>query len=140
MFGNKNDDLKLFNNIYHKYKDIINYWIATRVKEKSHHEDIFQEVLLKLYTHVREYDISKGNLKNWIYTITTSCIRDYYKTYINKEGKNYIDDLSVLRDETYDEHTKMRDIKHILSSYEYDIFVCYFIFYCILSYIFWTKY
>ena len=127
LFGNDKEKLKLFNEIYHKYKTIINYWITTRVKNKTYCDDIFQEVMLKIYSHVSNYDISKGNIKNWVYKITMSCINDYFKTYINKEGINYIEDLYEIKDESYEENSKIRDLKHILSDLEYDFFVCYYI-------------
>ncbi len=116
-------DLDLFNEIYTEYKNIIYYWIRRKTSDRSSYDDIFQDVMMKIFRSLKNYDVTRGSIKNYIKVITFSCVTDYYR----KFGKNkpIINDDVILSvsDDSYIRETEIIDLEHDLTPFEYDLFV-----------------
>lgn len=67
---------------------------------KNDVEDIFNEVLIKLYQYLSRYDKTKGSLKNFILSISKYTTIDYIRKHRNL-NKNILND-NLYKDESYE--------------------------------------
>jgi len=61
-------------------------------------ENLLQEVFIRVYTHINEYD-SRYSFNSWIYRITHNIVIDNYRK--NKKQENWIDNIISIDDEDY---------------------------------------
>lgn len=121
----KDDDITLFDEIYNKYKNIIYYLIKRNAYDKSHYDDIFQEVMMKIYKSIKNYDATKGSIKNYIRSITINCINDYYRK--DKEHNVIVNSDVVNSISNIESKDLVIDLEHDLTPFEYDLFVSYYV-------------
>ena len=126
FYNNENKYLKQFNKIYKKYKNVIYYFVMSKIKDKNIREDIFQEVMLKVYKHICDDKIKICDVKNFIYTITNNIIKDYLRK-DKIECIHYNADVNKIIDESYELKSSIRDFLYELTELERDMFVCHYI-------------
>lgn len=101
MIDIKEDDLDLIkkslenpNNLKYiidKYEYQILWYIKKFVKNKEDIEDIFQNVFIKVYRYLNEYN-PKYKFSSWLYQITHNEIINYIKKHKDSENNLSIDD------------------------------------------------
>lgn len=78
-----------FNTIYNKYYSVIFNQIKCKLNNNySRAEELTNDVFLKAYEHLNNYDASKGNVLSWLRTIATNKITDNWRTLENKNKAN----------------------------------------------------
>ena len=60
------------------YTRVLNY-VYKKISHKEDAEDLTSEVFLYCYRHYDDYDPSKGKRSTWLYLITNSRIKNYYR-------------------------------------------------------------
>lgn len=71
------------------YNRALNY-VYKKISHKEDTEDLTSEVFLYCYRHYSEYDPSKGKLSTWLYLITNSRIKNYYRDHVISEDYDEI--------------------------------------------------
>lgn len=121
----RDEDIALLNEIYNKYKNIIYYWIRRKACNPSHFDDIFQEVMIRIYKSIKNYDIKHGALKNYIRAITYNTVADYYRK--NDISNIIVNTEIVIEAPGYDHTKELIDLQIDLTPFEYDLFVSYYV-------------
>lgn len=87
----KQGNIKAFNNLYYKYKDVV--WTAAYfvVKNKDVADDITSVVFTKAW-YKRETFVDNISLKMWLKTIATNSAIDYIRRTKKEQLNAYIDD------------------------------------------------
>ncbi|MBC8427426.1 MAG: sigma-70 family RNA polymerase sigma factor [Proteobacteria bacterium] len=82
-----------FNQLVKTHSEQIKKIISLKVKNTIDHDDIYQEVLIKLWKNIAEF---KGESKysTWVHCITENTIIDYFRVNNNKELFVNIEDLN----------------------------------------------
>lgn len=75
-----------FDKIYDEYyKKIYNYAYA-RLLEHYAAEDVTEEIFFAVFEHITNFDVSRGSVSTWMFTIAHNKILDYNKkAYLNHE-------------------------------------------------------
>lgn len=73
------DQQQLLLDVYPVLFDRVYRFICSRVPNKEDTKDITQEVFLKGFTHMDQFDTEKGNCEQWIITIARNSIIDYWR-------------------------------------------------------------
>ena len=71
--------MKNFETIYRENKTKIHKHIAIRIKNREEVEELTQDVFVKAWKSLSEFDTAKGQLSTWLYTIANNCVIDYYR-------------------------------------------------------------
>lgn len=75
---------------------VLNY-VYKKISHKEDAEDLTSEIFLYCYRHYSEYDPSKGKLSTWLYLITNSRIKNYYRDHqIGEDFETISDTLQDL--------------------------------------------
>lgn len=67
-----------FNQLVKTHSGKIKKIISSNVNNKNDHDDIYQEVLIKLWKYVSEFK-GESSLSTWIHTVATNTIKDYFR-------------------------------------------------------------
>lgn len=71
---------RAFTRLWHAYGKNVSFYISRFIGGKNmHHEDLFQEVMIKIYEALDRYD-TRCALSTWIYRIARNHCIDYLKT------------------------------------------------------------
>ena len=89
--------IKKFEKLIDYYKHRLYGYIFKQVRNKEDSEDVLQEVFIKVYRKLDQYD-SEQNFTSWIVTITRNTIMDYFRR--KKPKSELIDDLDMVDSET----------------------------------------
>jgi RNA polymerase sigma-70 factor (ECF subfamily) len=73
----KNSD---FEAVYKEFKPAIVMHLRTKVQNEEEREEIMMTVMCKLAKHLESYDVAKGKLNTWIFTIVNNLVIDYYRS------------------------------------------------------------
>jgi len=68
-----------FDSIYHEYKNLVFNVSLHYLLNKEDAQDVAQEVFVKIYNHLHQYDSNTASLKTWIYRITINQSLDFLK-------------------------------------------------------------
>ena len=71
------------------YNRVLNY-VYKKISHKEDAEDLTSEVFLYCYRHYDDYDPSKGKRSTWLYLITNSRIKNYYRDHVISEDYDEI--------------------------------------------------
>jgi len=69
-----------FNEIYNTYHKGISNFVGLKINNPFDKEEIVQDIFLKISQKLNSFDSDKGNLRNWVYTITNNTIIDFFRT------------------------------------------------------------
>lgn len=73
-------DEKEFSALYETYMPKIYGYVTRRINNKEIAEDIVSKVFERVVEHFSRFNPKKSSFKTWIYTITTRCMIDYFRT------------------------------------------------------------
>ena len=71
-------DQAAFKVLLDRYTPLL-YNFSVRFVGTSHAADIVQEVFIKIWKHLKRFDVSKAHFKTWVFTITRNTITDYLR-------------------------------------------------------------
>ena len=105
MFKNKEIKLKedilnkteeAFEQLYKEYSKLVFYFTYSMTGNRRDGEDLLQEVFLKVYVNINDYNPYKSSFKTWLVTITRNHVIDFLKqkkdvVYDNEFIENVID-------------------------------------------------
>lgn len=78
IFSYKNGDSDLFKVLIDRYNNSV-YNFSVRFVGTNNAPDITQEVFIKIWKNIREFDISKSSFKTWLFIITKNTVIDFLK-------------------------------------------------------------
>ena len=94
--------------IVHTYSRRI-YNLAYRFTSRADAaEDLTQEVFIRIYRSLEQYDAKQGDLQNWLMRLARNLIIDDYRKRQRTPHDNQADDLA---DHTYHLHTASRSVQ-----------------------------
>ena len=83
------------------------YNFTTRFIPSFYRDDIVQDVFIKVWKNLGNFDLNKSQFKTWLFTITRNTITDYYRkkkatpfSYLKEDelNENEIEDIAPLPD------------------------------------------
>jgi RNA polymerase sigma factor (sigma-70 family) len=95
----KQKNRSVFHYLYLNYSTIL-YGIINKILKDDHHaEDVLQEVFIKIWTHIDQYNEDKGRLCTWMITIARRTAIDLMRSKRNTAKNKFlsIDYQSVTR-------------------------------------------
>jgi RNA polymerase sigma factor (sigma-70 family) len=69
-----------FNDVYNEYKTTISAYLRTKVQNENKRDELLAEVFVKLFRHLNTYDVAKGKINTWLFTVVDNMIIDYYRS------------------------------------------------------------
>lgn len=81
-----------------RYADMVYRLALSQMKNKSDADDIFQEVFVRLVSHIGELK-SWEHVKAWLIRVTINCARKHFDLYWNK-NVSLMEEPELLADET----------------------------------------
>ncbi len=99
---------ELFEYIWKNYRKKISFYISNLVScQETHFEDIFQEVMLKIYNNLHTFNPAHS-FKAWIYQISRNHCLDYLKCHARRSvNAGELDDKDIPDPDTV-EHVAMK--------------------------------
>lgn len=73
-----NGDIRCFEQLVNKYQNFVYSTVLRLVGEKEDAEDLVEEIFIKLYSLLREYNL-RYNFKSWLYKISVNCTIDFLR-------------------------------------------------------------
>jgi RNA polymerase sigma-70 factor (ECF subfamily) len=131
-----------FTVIFNEYHPLISTFLRSKVKNEIAREEIIHKSFEKILEHLESYDISKGKLNTWIYTIVNRKVIDYFREvnkdkeisksdFVNSEGEEafeFIGDSSANAEvENSELHRKIRKAMRNLKPIEKHIAILRFV-------------
>lgn len=134
-----------FNEIYNaNYKMILGF-VIRKVNDLQLAEELTNDIFMKVYNHLHNFDSKKSAMKTWIMNITSNTVIDYYRKKkldtisLNKDNDNGEDKSTSLIDklvchiptpyQTLDSKERMNKIDRViaeLSNSEFEVAYYYF--------------
>lgn len=81
-----------------RYADMVYRLALSQMKNKSDADDVFQEVFVRLVSHIGELE-SWEHVKAWLIRVTINCARKHFNLYWNK-NVSLMEEPELLADET----------------------------------------
>lgn len=85
------DDQQAWEEFVFHYRPFIFFLVKKMQIEISEQDDLFQEILLKLYQNLESYSKEKGRFRSWLGTIIRNCALNYHRD--RKRITNKVDNL-----------------------------------------------
>lgn len=107
----KDKDEKAFNYLYDNYSGALYGLILKIVLESNYAEEVIQDVFMKIWKNIDQYDTSKGRLYTWMINISRNTAIDYVKS---KGYQNQLKNQSITnfvnREETISLSDRLRNV------------------------------
>ena len=81
-----------------RYADMVYRLALSQMKNQSDADDLFQEVFVRLVSHIHELE-SWEHVKAWLIRVTINCARKHFELYWNK-NVSYLETPEQIADET----------------------------------------
>lgn len=112
-----------------RYADMVYRLALSQMKNRMDADDIFQEVFVRLVSHIQELE-SWEHVKAWLIRVTINCARKHFDQYWNK-NVGYIEDTERLEDEAAEfempeEHPVRAAVSRLPSKYRTVVHLYYF--------------
>lgn len=115
----KRGDRKIIEELYLSYYKLVKYKIYEIVKNNEDAEELTQNVFVKVFSKIEQYDPSM-NFVTWLIKVATNTAKDHLR--LKTVDVEYMDDVSHLSTEDGEERGDLDDkIKALLSDEEYTI-------------------
>jgi len=75
----KNGDTIAFGELYDLFADKIFRFILMKIKNKNEAEDLLQEIFIKAWQSIQNFDPARGNFNAWLYAISSNTINDFFR-------------------------------------------------------------
>ena len=81
--------------LYHRHVDRVNRICYRIVLDSSHVQDCVQEVWLKVFRNINQFQCSKS-FAGWLNTVTANTAIDYYRKWVRHENNIGSDEMKVV--------------------------------------------
>ena len=89
MNNNSESNVLNITNIYNSYYNVIYNQIKCKLNNNyARAEELTNDVFIKANEHLNNYDASKGKVLNWLHTIASNKITDYWRSLENRNKIN----------------------------------------------------
>jgi RNA polymerase sigma-70 factor (ECF subfamily) len=126
----KNDtSIISFNQIYSEHYNKVLNFISSKIKGRREiAEEITQDVFIKVNEHIKNYDVYKGAITTWIYTIANNKVIDFYRSdksnymvgvdgFVNDEGESIYEFKDTSNaDESVNSEETMSSVERAMSN------------------------
>lgn len=86
--------------IYTGYHSKVMGYLCSKLNDQMLSEELCEDIFLKIYERISQFDETKASLSTWIFTITRNTLTDYYRTRrFFSEIPETMDDGSCLEEE-----------------------------------------
>jgi len=75
----QNGDSQAFSRIYDAYSGKLFRYIRLKISSRQHAEDILQEVFVKIWRGLPNYDQEKGTFNAWVYRVAANALNDFLR-------------------------------------------------------------
>jgi RNA polymerase sigma factor (sigma-70 family) len=93
--GNKREADEALLEVIKRNESSLKFYIMHKVRATQEREDVYNEVLEKLWKHIGQFDPAKGKISTWLFRITTNLIIDGIR---RKKPVSYLEDLGASSD------------------------------------------
>ena len=100
-----------FDEIIHKYKDVVFRMVYMHIGDFHKSEDITQEIFIKIYRSLSKFR-GDSNIYTWVYKIAINTIRTHGKKNTTEKDTLSIDYLEELPDDAWDEDKLIEEIQN----------------------------
>lgn len=94
-----------FNKLYKENKPKLLRYLNTRTRNSSDAEELTNDVFIKVFNHLKEFDETKSAFNTWVTNITKNVLIDYYRlkggSNKAKAFKNMVNTDDQMTDEIY---------------------------------------
>ncbi|MGZ3932384.1 MAG: sigma-70 family RNA polymerase sigma factor, partial [Bacteroidia bacterium] len=101
------NDPAYFNFLYDNYRKTIHFEILKIIGDKALADDLCQEIFLKFWNNILQYDPGRGAIYTWMLSITRNHCRDFLRSKYSRLKK-----ITDRLDLTFDEELKTDFINH----------------------------
>lgn len=107
----QNKDEKAFNYLYDNYSGALYGLILKTVVESNFADEVIQDVFMKVWKNIGQYDASKGRLYTWMINIARNTAIDFLKSkaYQNEQKNQSLSNF-VNREETINLSDRMANV------------------------------
>ncbi len=96
-----------FQQLWQQYKDPLQQFMRSRVKNSADVDDLLQEIFIKTYQHLNTVK-EPEKLRSWLFQITRNTLIDYYrKSRVETSRQNMVKD-TMLTDEQPEQYEEIR--------------------------------
>jgi RNA polymerase sigma-70 factor (ECF subfamily) len=93
--GNKREADEALLEVIKRNESSLKFYIMHKVRATQEREDVYNEVIEKLWKHIGQFDPTKGKISTWLFRITTNLIIDGIR---RKKPVSYLEDLGASSD------------------------------------------
>lgn len=83
--------MEKFNKIYGDNHKLVLKYVINKIKDVVVSEEITNDIFMKVYNNLDNYDSEKSSMKTWIINITSNTVIDYYR-------KKKLETISINKD------------------------------------------
>lgn len=112
-----------------RYADMVYRLALSQMKNKTDADDVFQEVFVRLVSHIEELQ-SWEHVKAWLIKVTVNCAKKHFNSYWNK-NVSFMEEPELLSDETEgylieEEHPVRTAVNKLTPRYRLIVYLFYF--------------
>ena len=115
-------------NAIDRYADMVYRLALSQVKNASDADDVFQEVFIRLVSHVNELE-SWEHVKAWLIKVTINCVKKHYSLFWNK-NVSFLEEPEELTDQSdsyvMEEHPITEAVKSLPAKYRLVVHLFYY--------------
>lgn len=111
-----------------RYADMVYRLALSQMKNKTDADDLFQEVFVRLVSHVEKLE-SWEHVKAWLIRVTVNCAKKHFDLYWNKNVVFCEDETQIRGDEAYeppDEHPVRGAVNKLPPKYRLAVHLFYY--------------
>jgi RNA polymerase sigma-70 factor, ECF subfamily len=90
-------DVEAFEELSTRYRELIYRHVFATIRDRDATEDVVQEVFLRVWTHIEQWD-NRGPFKAWLFRIATNSALNYLRT-VRRRRQQPLDRLTDRLDE-----------------------------------------
>lgn len=112
-----NGELNRFEDIMDKYHDELFKYVYNMSSNVQDTEDLLQEIFMKVYNNLNNYDSTRAGFRTWLYRIATNHVKNYFKSSYYRQklmSTPYDDSLSRFESDAEQVTIRDKDIDKIL--------------------------
>ncbi len=115
-------------NAIDRYADMVYRLALSQVKNASDADDVFQEVFIRLVSHVNELE-SWEHVKAWLIKVTINCVKKHYSLFWNK-NVSFLEEPEELSDQSdsyvMEEHPITEAVNSLPAKYRLVVHLFYY--------------
>lgn len=117
----KKGDQNCFGQLYDLYAQKLFAFIRAKTHHQHTSEDLLQEVFIKAWRALPNFDESKGSFSSWMYKIATNCMNDHFRSLQRRpynlpleDHANFIADNKPTHAEKFDVNLESKQVQQAM--------------------------